>query len=1578
MMNSLQNKLDIARAELLDLTRRNPLINYKLLKARGVEIVDESPPDVYQILVQDGKSMSFLPKHDPEEDPPLLFEDEEEYDPDRYTDTKLQTNYSSTELQKRLLNTYYTARTAIEEQGVTTLYLALGMLKWYESESSDILHSAPLTLIPVELDRTSVRANFRIRYTGEEIGTNLSLQEKLKTEFGIQLPNLPEAEDLNQSNIPKYFEDVSKAINQFNRWSVDDSAIALGFFSFAKFLMYCDLDANNWPDTALTTHSVLQSVLENGFQEPKSPIDDSVPNVDQHLTPGNTYHVVNADSSQALAIHDVNHGRNLVIQGPPGTGKSQTITNLIAAAIADGKRLLFVAEKMAALEVVKRNLDKVGLGDACLELHSHKMNKKAVVDELKRILDTSQPRMTNQEQILESLLNDRERLNSYCEAVNMPIGESSITPYQVYGELLVVQRRLLEKNLPTLETEKFQHSESEFRKGVEITEEFQTHLTRMGIPVNHPFWGSQCKVFLPTDRKQLQQTAAKAKEAVLGLKNSSEKLALHLKLPVPNTCSAVENLMQAAQRALEAPDLVGVAVKSTAWRMHRSDLELGINAGERLSELHSTHDNLLIPEAWEQDVLEIRQMLAAYGDKWWCILSGKYRHAYNKLKGLCLQQLPKAHDARLRMVDVILEAQRELPHLEKIQEIGQEVFGTHWQEQSSDWTQLREIVKYLSALHESVAHDELPETLITYLASNPNLNTLQELLATVEECQNNHSILLKTVIDKIQLDEKVRFGNDEGLKLSQFTEQLKIIERWESEPDRLQEIVSYNHLVETLTDNDFSEIVRVANTWSEAGEFLSDLLKLVWYNAKIEIAMRESPILAGFSSDTHQHIVERFKELDRTSLEYNKARVAYQHWKNLPKSEASSGQLGLLRREFQKKRRHLPIRQLMAKAGNAIQAIKPVFMMSPLSVAMFLPPNSVDFDLVIFDEASQVKPVDAFGAIVRGSQTVVVGDSQQLPPTSFFDKHIEDDNDDTEENLTGDTESILGLFSAQNAPERMLRWHYRSRHPSLIAVSNSVFYKNRLIIFPSPDAAREKMGLIYHYLPDTAYDRGGSRSNLEEARIVAKKIMEHARSHPDLTLGVATFSTAQMQAVIDQLELLRREDPSCEQTFFNANPEEPFFIKNLENVQGDERDVIFISIGYGRDANGKITMNFGPLNREGGERRLNVLITRARQRCEVFTNLTPDDIASGPANPTGVVALKRYLKYAETGELNIPELTGKPPDSPFEEEVAAALRGCNYEIDHQIGSAGYFIDLGVRDPERPGRYLLGIECDGATYHSAQSARDRDRIRQEVLEGLGWRIHRIWSTDWFKFPDRELKKAAEAIEAAKAHIPFSHDKPPENNERTPSKGTEEPETEVDTIGDPTPKPKPDSLTEKYKLAELNISTNGHALSVVPQNTLVNWIQQVVEIESPVHLNEIAKRIASAVGVKKVGKRIREAIEIAARQAAHLEHVLIKDKFLYWTEHQYITVRNREELPNTSRKLELIAPEEMKEAIKLIVAESWGIEQDDLPHQTCKLFGFKKVNENTRQGVKVIINEMIQNGELIEKTGSLILANQTSVH
>ncbi len=435
-INEVHTKLEAARAELLDLgLRYNALINYQLSRARGVEIIGKCPEDIYRVLVQDGKSMSFLPKPEANSQLQIVEDAENEANSEQQADNKLQTTYPSTELQRRLLNTYYAARTAIEEQGVNTLYLALGMLKWFEAESSDIPRQAPLILIPVELNRASIRAQFRIHYTGEDIGTNLSLQEKLKSDFGLQFPSIPEADDPDELDILNYCQEAEAAISSQSRWTIDRSAIAIGFFTFAKFLMYRDLDAANWPEeTAPSKHSVLQSILDEvGFQVPDSVLSDDA-RIDGHLQPTETYHVVDADSSQALAIHDVSQGHNLVIQGPPGTGKSQTITNLIAEAIASDKRVLFVAEKMAALEVVKRNLDVVGLGNTCLELHSHKINKKIVLEELKQTLELEPPQRKSEQKLVQ-LVDKRNTLNDFCEAVNTPIGQNGVTPYQTYGEI---------------------------------------------------------------------------------------------------------------------------------------------------------------------------------------------------------------------------------------------------------------------------------------------------------------------------------------------------------------------------------------------------------------------------------------------------------------------------------------------------------------------------------------------------------------------------------------------------------------------------------------------------------------------------------------------------------------------------------------------------------------------------------------------------------------------------------------------------------------------------------------------------------------------------------------------------------------------------------------------------------------------------------------------------------------------------------------------------------------------------------------------------------------------------------------
>jgi len=457
---------------------------------------------------------------------------------------------------------------------------------------------------------------------------------------------------------------------------------------------------------------------------------------------------------------------------------------------------------------------------------------------------------------------------------------------------------------------------------------------------------------------------------------------------------------------------------------------------------------------------------------------------------------------------------------------------------------------------------------------------------------------------------------------------------------------------------------------------------------------------------------------------------------------------------------------------------------------------------------------------------------------------------------------------------------------------------------------------------------------------------------------VAAFSHSQAQVIQDQLELLRRQDPSCED-FFSRHPEEPFFVKNLENVQGDERDVIYISIGYGKREDGLFSMNFGPLNNVGGERRLNVLITRARSRCEVFSNITANDIDLNRTQSLGVIALKTFLKYAETGILDVPRPSGKSADSPFEEAVADELRKLGYTVDHQVGSGGFFIDLAILDEEKRGNYLLGIECDGASYHSARSARDRDRLRQQVLEGLGWKIHRIWSTDWFKNPDRELRRVIESIEVAKTEHLTSNEQPVRPQAMTSSYSSVE-RLEGKLDGPQTIEISP------YRKSNVWVETGSYELHQVWHKTMANWIRSIVDVESPVHIAEVTKRITEAAGLKRTGRRIREAIKGAASYAASENILRQKGDFLWRTDMEHPQVRDRRNLPAASREIAMIASEEIARALDTVVDASFGIEHESAILEACRLFGLRRVTESTAKVVKKVLDEMIEKGKFKTKS------------
>jgi len=454
-------------------------------------------------------------------------------------------------------------------------------------------------------------------------------------------------------------------------------------------------------------------------------------------------------------------------------------------------------------------------------------------------------------------------------------------------------------------------------------------------------------------------------------------------------------------------------------------------------------------------------------------------------------------------------------------------------------------------------------------------------------------------------------------------------------------------------------------------------------------------------------------------------------------------EMALVLRELAKQRAHLPVRQLVHRIPNLLPKLKPCLLMSPLSVAQYLDATHTNFDVVVFDEASQIPVWDAVGAIARGKQLVVVGDPKQLPPTNFFNKA--DDSDDalsenSEDNPVQDLESILDECLGAGLPTLRLEWHYRSRHESLITFSNHRYYDSRLITFPSP--VTSDLAVNLQIVPGV-YDRGASRTNRAEADAIVKVILEHFSDDAKrkLTMGVVTFNQTQQRLIETLLDEELRKSPDVEQRIAEHGPER-LFIKNLENVQGDERDFILFSITYGKDAAGKMPMNFGPLNQEGGQRRLNVAITRARVGVSIFSSIRPEDIDLSRTRSAGVTDLKNYLEFALKGPRAITEQalpSGLEPESPLELEVIRALRNKGWIVHPQVGCSGYRIDMAVVHPQEHGRYLLGVECDGATYHSLPTARDRDRLRQLVLEGLGWKLHRVWSTDWWTDPEREIDK-----------------------------------------------------------------------------------------------------------------------------------------------------------------------------------------------------------------------------------------------
>ena len=713
-------------------------------------------------------------------------------------------------------------------------------------------------------------------------------------------------------------------------------------------------------------------------------------------------------------------------------------------------------------------------------------------------------------------------------------------------------------------------------------------------------------------------------------------------------------------------------------------------------------------------------------------------------------------------------------------------------------------------------------------------------------------------------------------------------------------------------------------------EYLDLILSFEYYDALINYASSLNSTLSSFKEFKIERLISLFKELDAKMMVENIKKVLKVHYSLMPKINDNSKDMALIRRELNKKRNKMPIRRLLLKASSAILKIKPVFMMSPISVASFLPPKEVVFDLVVFDEASQVRPVEAFGALLRAKQIVVVGDSKQLPPTNFFDnltnKYDEVNDEDYD---VSNMESILTLLLAMNIPQRTLSWHYRSRNRSLISLSNNEFYEGELKVFPSVYDSDPSKGLVFNYIKDSFYARGTTRVNKIEAKEVIKAVFEHAKNNRDLSLGVASFSLAQQEELYKEFEAQLKKCTDEEvKSFFTMHKDEPFFIKNLESVQGDERDVIFISIGYGYDEDGHITMDFGPLNKDGGERRLNVLITRAKVKCEVFSNITCNDINLSKTDAKGVVALKRFLDYAQNRIIYLNRNKESCSDD-FIDFIYDKLLDYGYVVDKNIGK-DVGIDLAIFDKAK-NRYVVGLECDGGAYKNLVNTTDRERIRRNVLKSLGWKIYHVWSPDFYRNPKNEFDKILDFIQEASEE---------EESEEIKK------EFELNLKRKQAIKVE---IKENYVPYKVFQSVKRRAKVLLEEENLSNLVYKIVKVEAPIHINLLKRRLMDITSVSKLSD---EQVNLLAKVVQE-DKFKYKDEFVYLSEGQVYQVRNRSLLDKYSKKVEYISKEEIDEAIRLSLNRGEASTEDEIVKIVFTYFGF-----NSSKVLKDLINLEIE--------------------
>jgi very-short-patch-repair endonuclease len=1341
------------RRKLLDLSLRNRLLNFKL-NAQSVPVVC---PDISQLedRLAGRKKLKLISLSD---ENPIGQRDLELHHQKTKQDLNIEfarqalernevsCSLSKIDLSNRLTTLYRSVRNDLAEGGSNTLFLAVGFLKWKQKPEDTKSYRAPLLLVPVKLVRSSALSPYNLVHHEDDVRFNATLIQLLKKDFGRDISffesDLPK--DDSGVDVPQVLERMRREIRDIPGFEVIDESV-LAKFSFAKYLMWKDL--NDRIDQ-LEKNRVVKHLIHDPDKPFKPAASGSIPRpqeMDRRYEPQDLCHPLPADSSQLAAMMAASEGHDFVLIGPPGTGKSQTIANMITQCLANGKTVLFVAEKTAALDVVQRRLREHGLGDCCLELHSNRAERKKFLDQLQKSWQNNRRTAQSEWREVNARLKSlRDDLNAYVQGLHTEHANG----WSVFQALGAVVKNGANESPKLTWSETVQHDAAAYKTKSQVIADLALTSGALDGSVTLP--QVQVDEWSATWEARLLSTCDELQAAADALKKSLCAFAVSIGLPDCEDCSLSD--LESFERVARV--LPACKSEDLGLIFHKQFAKLPTAVEELRRSISSYRDAVAKASAtYERESLDRipvddldhqwRQACAAFWPLSW--------FAKRKIARLLQTYASSGVADPATDLPAIRSMQQQLAAVNSNPLAGQ---TRYWKGMETETEELHAVIKTAAELRQSIIQIGQPSNLTNQISRS--IHTAVKKGATDQALDRLTSSFLGA---SQEFHEAVRkyteiagtgpFDTQTSGVVAGSTETATHVQ---SHRTHLQRWTAWCDVKKRAAVEELNSFLHAVESGQAQPSELGNLFSLSYARWWLPRGIDCNPSLRKFQRFRHEDAISEFRKLDDRARELSsaQAKAAIAHELPAPEEVPTNSELGLLRHQMNLQRPSKSIRDMISRMPESFGKLAPCLMMSPLSIAQYLPASHPPFDVVIFDEASQITTWDAIGAIARGRQTIIVGDPKQLPPTNFFGKADDDGDDDEIEDHEKDLESILDEASASGLPTLQLNWHYRSRHESLIAFSNEKYYRN-LVTFPSAES--ENLGVSLRHLPEAVYDRGKTRTNLIEAQAIVNDAVQRMQEclkqteKDRLTFGVVTFNIQQQTLIQDLLDQAVQDNPELE-WYFSDDRIEPTMVKNLENVQGDERDVMYFSITFSPNAFGTVPLNFGALNRDGGERRLNVAVTRARQQLIVYSSFKGELLKAERSGKRGILDLKAFLEYAEKGYAALisgPGLSVGEHESPFEEAVAAALAAKGWQVTPQVGVSSFRVDLGVVHPDKPGAFLAGIECDGATYHRSATARDRDKTRQLILENLGWKIIRIWSSDWWYDSKSAMQRVHAALE-----------------------------------------------------------------------------------------------------------------------------------------------------------------------------------------------------------------------------------------